>query len=164
MLCMLCLQFTLSRCRPKSRSPVQHLGHSTIITLYPASSLSPRARLPTHPYFLFSWVGLRGSFKIPETLLLDDRMWNAQSSHNLGTTQYFTLPQAAFQSLRLLHWHLSHGHSFMALMPGFCYSLLQPCFNSISAYLWNVQYLACVSYSPSAIFWLIHLLINSLLP
>ena len=77
MLCMLCLKFTLSRCRPESRLPVQHLGHSTIITLYPASSLSPPAGLPTHPYFLFSWVGLRGKFKIPETLLLDDRMWNA---------------------------------------------------------------------------------------
>lgn len=46
------------------------LGHNTTTALYPASSLTPPAGLPIHPYFLSSWPGLRVGFKVPETLYL----------------------------------------------------------------------------------------------
>lgn len=108
---MLCLKFTLCWCRSKPRLPVQHLDHSTLITLYPASSLSPLAGLSTHPYFFLLWASLRIEFKIPETFLLDDRMWKGQVNQNLGTTQHFSLPQAVF-TVKLLYWHLSQDHSF----------------------------------------------------
>ena len=74
---MLCLKTTPGWCRSTPRSPVKHVGHITTITPSPVTSSTPPADLPTHFYFLCSWVGLRVGFKIPDTLLFDDRVWNA---------------------------------------------------------------------------------------